>query len=182
MCRYRFSDTTLELLRGDITESDTDAISNAANAMLMGGGGVDGAIHRAAGPELAEALREVKRTLPGGLLETGKAVITPGFNLKARWVIHCVGPIYRREGERAAKLLASCYARAVRLCSEHELKSVAFPSISTGVYGFPVDEAAPVAIETLRETLPQGPELCQMVFADDTTFGAYRAAADRLLG
>lgn len=169
---------TLELVQGDITVADTAAIANAANSMLMGGGGVDGAIHRAAGPELLDALREVKRSLPGGLLDTGRAVLTPGFGLRARVILHCVGPIYEREGERAPELLASCYREALALCREHAIESVSFPSISTGVYGYPVTEAAPVALGAVAAALAEaGPKLCRFVLFDAETLEAYLQAA-----
>lgn len=180
---YSLGEASLELVQGDITQSDTAAIANAANSMLMGGGGVDGAIHRAAGPELALALLELKRDLPGGVLETGGAVITPGFSLRAAWVIHCVGPIYDREGERAPKLLARCYARALELCRRRDIESIAFPSISTGVYGYPVELAAPVALEAVRRGLSEGtpPKRVRFVLFDAPTLEAYRNAAERLL-
>ncbi|MCC6901260.1 MAG: macro domain-containing protein [Polyangiaceae bacterium] len=182
MHRYALGEASLELCCGDITEVDTVAIANAANAMLMGGGGVDGAIHRAAGPELAKALIELKRDLPGGVLETGGAVITPGFLLPAKWVIHCVGPIFEREGDSSAKLLARCYAKALELCRRRELESIAFPSISTGVYGYPVNLAAPVALEAVRRGLGDGafPRRIRFVLFDDATLEAYRTAADAL--
>jgi O-acetyl-ADP-ribose deacetylase (regulator of RNase III) len=184
MRSYSLGAANVELRQGDITLSDTVAVATAANSMLMGGGGVDGAIHRAAGPELMDALREVKRDLPGGVLETGGAVVTPGFGLGARWVIHCVGPIYEREGDRAPRLLARCYAKALELCRRRQLVSIAFPSISTGVYGYPVEEAAPVALEAVRRGLAEGsvPDLVRFVLFDTPTFEAYRTAADRLLG
>jgi O-acetyl-ADP-ribose deacetylase (regulator of RNase III) len=170
--------TVIELVQGDITKSETAAIANAANAMLMGGGGVDGAICRAAGPELLEALREVKRGLSGGVLPTGSAVMTPGFRLFARFVIHCVGPIYSREGAQAPKLLRSCYSQALALCREHDLESIAFPSISTGVYGYPIELAAPVALRAVADGLRLGPlpRLCRFVLFDEATLSAYRAA------
>ncbi len=175
---------TLELALMDITQAETDAIGNAANAMLAGGGGVDGAIHRAAGPELLDALRVIKRELPGGLLATGGAVITPGFRLKARHVIHCVGPIYGREGDEAPALLRSCYVEALRLCREHSLGSITFPSISTGVYGYPLDEAAPIAVQALTDGSrePKAPRLVRMALFGDDALDAYRRAAREILG
>jgi O-acetyl-ADP-ribose deacetylase (regulator of RNase III) len=169
----------VDLVQGDITRSDTTAIANAANSMLMGGGGVDGAIHRAAGPELLEALRAIKHKLEGGMLPTGQAVLTAGFRLRAKYVVHCVGPIYEREGERAPELLASCYEHALRLCAEHEVDSIAFPSISTGVYGYPLAEAAPIALRAVRAALRRAPcvKLARFVLFDERTLSAYRAAA-----
>lgn len=183
MTRFELPGGVLELLREDITQATTDAIGNAANAMLAGGGGVDGAIHRAAGPELLEALSVIKRGLPGGLLATGKAVITPGFRLPARYVIHCVGPIYDREGADAPELLASCYTEAVRLCREHQLASVTFPSISTGVFGYPLDEAAPIALGAIAEASrePGSPTLYRMALFGEETLDAYIEAARALL-
>jgi O-acetyl-ADP-ribose deacetylase (regulator of RNase III) len=133
----------LELVEGDITKQDTEAIVNAANPSLLGGGGVDGAIHRAAGSGLLEECR----TLRG--CQTGDAKITKGYRLKAKHVIHTVGPVYHREGpERAAELLASAYRRSLEVASENNVRSVSFPSISTGAYGYPMEEAAPIALQT----------------------------------
>ena len=181
MPRYMLGDRSIELQRGDITQAETDAIANAASAMLMGGGGVDGAIHQAAGPELMEALREIKRTLPGGLLATGQAVATPGFALRAKWVIHCVGPMYSRERDNAAVLLASCYESAVQLCRQKGIRSITFPSISTGVYGYPIAEAAPVALRAVRRAMQSGPSECHFMLFDDQTLDTYCAAADKVL-
>ncbi len=174
----------IELRLGDITRQDTAAIANAANGGLLGGGGVDGAIHRAAGPRLLQACREAKKTLPGGVLATGHAVLTPGFDLRAAWVIHCVGPVYAREGARAPELLASCYREALRICRENAIDSVSFPSISTGVYGYPVQEAAPVALAAVRSAMMahDTPRLVRFVLFDNGTFEAYRAAAQRVFG
>ena len=182
MHRFKQGETVVELVQADIVQSDTVAIANAANSMLMGGGGVDGAIHRAAGPELMEALHELKRDLPGGVLETGGAVLTAGFALQAKYVIHCVGPIYDREGERAKKLLARCYGTALRLCRQHAIDSITFPSISTGVYGYPLAEAAPVALEAVRRGLAEGPppRLVRFSLFDQKTVDAYRTAAEKL--
>ncbi len=179
MSRFDVPGGVLELVAEDITQATTDAIGNAANAMLAGGGGVDGAIHRAAGPELSEALSVITRGLPGGLLATGKAVITPGFRLPARYVIHCVGPIYDREGADAPALLASCYTEAVRLCREQKLASVTFPSISTGVFGYPLDEAAPVALEAIAIASREAgsPSLYRMALFGEDALEAYLEAA-----
>jgi O-acetyl-ADP-ribose deacetylase len=182
--QYRIGKGTLLLVQGDITREDTDAIANAANGALLGGGGVDGAIHRAAGPELLEACREVKKTLPDGRLATGQAVLTPGFKLKARHVIHCVGPVYAQAGREAPRLLESCYSQALRLCRENNLRSVAFPSISTGIYGYPVDRAAPVALTAVKRALEgsDAPLVVKFVLFDEDTFRAYADAAERLFG
>ena len=182
--RYRVGNATLVLDRGDITNEHVDAIVNAANSWLLGGGGVDGAIHDAAGPSLLEACREVKKTLPRGELFTGGAVITPGYSLRARHVIHCVGPVYASDRREAPALLASCYAEAMRLCREHGLRSVAFPSISTGAFGYPLKEAAPIALRTIRAQLERpdnGLVLVKLVLFDDTTLSAYANAAATVL-
>ncbi|MGD0627535.1 MAG: O-acetyl-ADP-ribose deacetylase [Thermodesulfobacteriota bacterium] len=163
---------TLELLQGDITDQDTEAIVNAANRSLLGGGGVDGAIHRAAGPQLLAECR----TLGG--CQTGDAKITKGYRLKAKHVIHTVGPIYHSEGKKAPELLASCYRRSLELASENELKSVAFPSISTGAYGYPLEEAAPIALRTVMEYLKSHPEiqLVRFVLFGKEAYQAYQKA------
>ena len=144
---------TAELLEGDITDQDTDAIVNAANRSLLGGGGVDGAIHRAAGPQLLAECR----TLGG--CETGDAKITKGYNLKARHVIHTVGPVYYSAGKKAPDLLASCYRRSLEVASQNKLKSASFPSISTGAYGYPIEEAAPIALKTVTDYLKGHPDI-----------------------
>ncbi len=140
-------------LTGDITREDVDAIVNAANSSLLGGGGVDGAIHRAGGPRILEECREIRRTLLPDGLPTGEAVITGGGLLPARFVIHTVGPIYGRHGGREAELLASCYRNSLRLAQERGLTSIAFPSISTGVFGYPLAEAAVVASGAVADFL-----------------------------
>jgi O-acetyl-ADP-ribose deacetylase (regulator of RNase III) len=167
---------TLELVQGDITQQETDAIVNAANPSLLGGGGVDGAIHRSAGPELLEECR----TLGG--CETGDAKITKGYNLKAKHIIHTVGPVYRRDGERAPELLASAYRRSLEVASWNGLQSVAFPSISTGAYGYPLDEAAPIALGMVRDYLMDHPEiaLVRFVLFDGKTLAAYEEALKKL--
>src|SRR6476469_1861651 len=132
-------------VQGDITKQDVDAIVNAANTTLLGGGGVDGANHRAAGHDLLEACREI------GGCPTGDARITPGFRLRARHVIHTVGPVWGGGGRGEPALLRSCYEKSLALAGAHGLRSIAFPSISTGVYRFPIDRAARIAIETVKE-------------------------------
>lgn len=156
----------LEAVKGDITAETVDAIVNAANESLLGGGGVDGAIHRAAGPELLEACR------PLGGCPTGDAKATPGFRLAARWVIHTVGPVWRGGGAGEAELLASCYRRSLEVADELGARSVAFPAISTGVYGFPAEEAATIAVDTIRSTATSV-ELVRLVAFDDRTLTLY---------
>jgi O-acetyl-ADP-ribose deacetylase (regulator of RNase III) len=146
--RVEVGGAILELVEGDITNQDTEAIVNAANPSLLGGGGVDGAIHRAGGPEILAECRKL------GGCDTGDAKITTGGRLRARHVIHTVGPVYWREGaERAAELLASAYQRSLEVAAENGVRSVAFPSISTGAYGYPMDEAAPIALQTVMDYL-----------------------------
>jgi O-acetyl-ADP-ribose deacetylase (regulator of RNase III) len=167
--------TKLELVLGDITHQDTDAIVNAANNSLLGGGGVDGAIHAAAGPGLLEECR----TLGG--CATGEAKITKGYLLKARHVIHTVGPVYHG-WPRDAVLLARCYEQSLGLAGAHGLRSISFPSISTGVYGYPIAEAAPIALEAVIRFLRTHPgiELVRFVLFDRRTFEAYANALEQL--
>ena len=138
---------------GDVTNQNVDAIVNAANSSLLGGGGVDGAIHRIGGPEILDECREIRRSqFPGGL-PTGEAVITTGGRLPARYVIHTVGPVYGQHEGREAELLASCYTRSLRLAAGKELSSIAFPAISTGAFGYPLHEAAAVASRAIEDFL-----------------------------
>lgn len=141
------------MIVGDITRQDDDAIVNAANSSLMGGGGVDGAIHHAGGVAILEACREIRRTQYPAGLPTGEAVITKAGNLPARYVIHTVGPVYGEHNGREAQLLAACYKNSLRLAASHSLKSIAFPAISTGVFGYPLSEAAAVSSQAVMEYL-----------------------------
>lgn len=143
----------MRVVVGDITAQNVDAVVNAANASLYGGGGVDGAIHEAGGPSILEECREIRRTRYPEGLPTGEAVITTGGLLAARYVIHTVGPVYGRAGGREAELLAACYRNSLRLAAEHGLETVAFPAISTGVYGYPAGEAAAVSSAAVAEFL-----------------------------
>ena len=141
----------IRVVQGDLTALDVDAVVNAANERMLGGGGVDGAIHRAAGPELLAACRAVPEVRPGVRCPTGEARITPGFRLPARFVIHTVGPVWRGGGAGEDEALASAYRSSLVLADEHGLDTVAFPAISTGVYGFPADRAARVAVDAVRQ-------------------------------
>jgi O-acetyl-ADP-ribose deacetylase (regulator of RNase III) len=179
--RWQIEGAALELVEGDITRQDTEAIVNAANNSLLGGGGVDGAIHRAGGPEILEQTRKL------GGCATGDAKITTGGRLKARYVIHTVGPIYHREGqERAADLLASAYRRSLEVAAENGVGSVAFPSISTGAYGYPLEGAAPVAlcavVDYLTKEEGHGIELVRFVLYGRQAYEAYHRALQRIRG
>ncbi len=164
------------LLEGDITQQDADAIVNAANPSLLGGGGVDGAIHHAGGPAILAACRELRRTAYPDGLPAGRAVATSAGNLPARWVIHTVGPVYAVADDPAA-LLTSCHTESLRVADELGARTVAFPAISTGVYGYPLDEAAPVAIAAIGSSDTSVAEVRFVLFARD----AYEAF-ERALG
>ena len=147
---------------GDLTREAVDAIVNAANASLLGGGGVDGAIHRAGGPEILEACRKLRSTRYPDGLPTGEAAITTAGRLPAKHVIHTVGPIYGRHGGEEARLLASCYESSIALAAEHGLSTLAFPAISTGVYGYPKEEAARVARKAIEGALMRHPSITEV--------------------
>ena len=145
----------IRIVRGDITTLEVDAIVNAANQMMLGGGGVDGAIHRAAGPELYEACLAVPEVRPGVRCPTGEARITPGFRLPAKFVLHTVGPVYRDGLHGEPDKLAACYRNSLALASENGCHSIAFPCISTGVYGYPIEDAARIAVREVESYLTQ---------------------------
>jgi len=164
----------------DITKETTEAIVNAANSSLLGGGGVDGAIHRAGGPSI---LAECKRIVTSiGSLSAGKAVLTTGGRLPAKYVIHTVGPVYRGGKQREAETLASCYRASIRIADDHGIRSLAFPSISTGAFGYPVHEAAEVAVRTVLKDLPPCADVehVRFVLFDIATCNAYMAAAENI--
>jgi len=164
----------------DLTEETTDAIVNAANSYLLGGGGVDGAIHDAGGPAILAECRKIVSKI--GTLAAGKAVITTGGLLSAKYVIHTVGPVYRGGGRGVAEALASCHRESVRLADDHHLASLAFPAISTGAYGYPVTEAAPIAISATLEELASAIHVTKVRFVlfDVATLRAYTRAAEKL--
>jgi O-acetyl-ADP-ribose deacetylase (regulator of RNase III) len=170
----------IEILHGDITDQAVDAIVNAANSSLLGGGGVDGAIHRRGGPAILEACRELRATtLPDGL-PTGQAVATTAGDLAARWVIHTVGPVWSTSEDRTP-LLQNAYRSSLRVARELGAATVAFPAISAGVYGWPMEDAARVAVSTVRAVLSSGVgsvELVRFVLFNDEALAAFRAAAD----
>jgi O-acetyl-ADP-ribose deacetylase (regulator of RNase III) len=178
---YKINKAGISIIQGDITRQTTEAIVNAANSSLMGGGGVDGAIHRAGGPAiLEECLKIVARQ---GRLPTGQAVITTAGQMKARHVIHTVGPIWRGGGQGEAGLLASAYRESLKLASDKKLASVSFPSISTGAYGYPVDEAARIALKTVAAFLEKETSIEEVVFVlfDSRTFDTYALALRSLI-
>jgi O-acetyl-ADP-ribose deacetylase len=167
--------THLEAIQGDITRLAVDAIVNAANQTLLGGGGVDGAIHRAAGLELLAACSKLKGC------PTGDVKATPGFRLAAKWVFHAVGPVWRGGEQGEDDLLANCYRRCLELAREHHVRSIAFPAISTGIYGFPSERAARIAIHTVREYAPVSEiESFKFVCFDSNTYSIYQRLLQRL--
>ncbi|MFE0948471.1 O-acetyl-ADP-ribose deacetylase [Streptomyces mutabilis] len=167
--------TTITLVQGDITRESVDAIVNAANSSLLGGGGVDGAIHRRGGPEILAECRRLRASHYGKGLPTGKAVATTAGNLDARWVIHTVGPVHSPTEDRS-DLLASCYRESLRVADELGARTVAFPAVSTGVYHWPMDDAARIAVETVRGTATSVTEV-RFVLFDDRAYRAFAAQA-----
>ena len=176
MIKVTISQSILELAQGDITKEETEAIGNAANAALAGGGGVDGAIHRAGGPSIMTELKARYRGCP-----TGSAVITAGGNLKAKYVVHAVGPRYSATA-KDAELLASAYQKSLELCSQNKISSITFPSISTGIYGYPVEDASLIALKTVKDYLKDHSEikLVRFVLFDSATYLAYEKALKEL--
>lgn len=174
--KVRVGEAEIELVRGDITQQDTDAIVNAANPTLLGGGGVDGAIHRAGGPAILEECKKI------GGCRTGEARMTTGGNLKALHVIHTVGPVYQDGEHGEANALASAYRNSLVLARKHNLTSVAFPSISTGAYRFPLDAAAEIAIRTVRDFLKSFPglKLVRFVLFGKDAFGVFSKVLERI--
>lgn len=173
----------LQLLQGDITQIAVDAIVNAANSQLIGGGGVDGAIHRAGGPRIMQELDEIRANI--GRCATGGAVATSAGNLPAKYVFHAVGPVYRGGRHGEAELLASCYSTALDMAAERDVKTISFPSISTGIYGYPLDDAAAIAVETIAKWLRDhtGPvHTVKLVQFSEGDHRVYRRHAEKLRG
>lgn len=168
---------TITLVRGDITEQDVDAVVNAANSSLLGGGGVDGAIHRRGGPEILEECRRLRASHYGKGLPTGRAVATTAGRLPAQWVIHTVGPVHSRSEDRSEQL-ASCYRESLRVADELGARTVAFPAISTGIYGWPMDDGARIATETVRNTGTTSVEEVRFVLFDEPAYDAFAAHTD----
>jgi O-acetyl-ADP-ribose deacetylase (regulator of RNase III) len=180
--KFKVGNAIVRLVRGDITEMETEAIVNAANSSLMGGGGVDGAIHRRGGPKILEECKRIRATeWPQGL-PTGKAVITSGGNLKARHVIHTVGPVWHGGNRGEPELLAQAYQNSLRLAVAKGLKTVAFPSISTGAYGYPIEDACRVALEAVKEFLEKEDSLDEVIFVlfSESAFEVYADKAEEV--
>ena len=181
--KRQIRETTLELIQGDITKSEVDAIVNAANSELIGGGGVDGAIRRAGGDEIERACAEIRRREGG--CPTGQAVITPGGDLHAKYVIHTVGPVWKGGNSGEAELLASCYQESLRLAVDNDIQSIAFPSISTGIYGYRTEKAAVVALTAVKGFMFQDntvPAAIQFVLFDEATRTCYLDALRTVFG
>jgi O-acetyl-ADP-ribose deacetylase (regulator of RNase III) len=177
MSSFAVQSCRIELVRGDITTQDTDAIVNAANTTLLGGGGVDGAIHRAGGPQILAACKKLRGC------ETGDAKITTGGLLRAKYVIHTVGPVFRDGRRGEPRLLASAYRKSLEVASQHGVSSVAFPSISTGAYRFPIEEAARIALSAVRKYLIERSDVClvRFVLFSDVDLEVYERVAPEIL-
>lgn len=175
---YRRPSVAIEVIEADITTLELDAVVNAANETLMGGGGVDGAIHRAAGPELLAACRAIPEVRSGVRCPTGEARITPGFRLPSRFVVHTVGPVWHGGGDREPEQLASCYRTSLDLAARSAIESIAFPAISCGVYGYPIPQAVAIAVREVRAWIERGAEPQRVVFScfGETLARAYRQA------
>ncbi|MGB9854492.1 MAG: O-acetyl-ADP-ribose deacetylase [Candidatus Bathyarchaeales archaeon] len=178
-CEFQVGNAKLSLVQGDITEMETDAIVNAANPSLMGGGGVDGAIHRKGGPKILQECKRIRaKEWPNGL-PTGKAVITTGGNLKAKYVIHTVGPVWHGGKSGEAELLAEAYRSSLKLAASNGLKTIAFPSISTGAYGYPIEKACRIVLSTVKDFLEKEDKLEEVILVLFTRhdFEVYKEAA-----
>lgn len=180
---FKIGKSKVRLVQGDITEMETDAIVNAANSSLMGGGGVDGAIHRKGGPKILEECKRIRATEWINGLPTGKAVITTGGNLKAKYVIHTVGPVWHGGKSGEAELLAEAYRNSLELAVSKGLKTIAFPSISTGAYGYPIEKACRIALSTVKDFLEKKDELDEVVLVlfSKHDFEIYKEAAKEIL-
>lgn len=179
---FKQGKTVVQLVKGDITTIDADAIVNAANVSLLGGGGVDGEIHRKGGQAIIEECRKIRQTIWPAGLPTGKAVITSGGKLKAKYVVHTVGPVWHGGERREAELLREAYMNSLQLAVSKGLRTIAFPSISTGAYGYPVEKASKVALETVKEFIEKEQILDRVVFVlfSDETLKIYRQTAEKL--
>ena len=180
---FHVGNTTVQLVKGDITDVEVDAIVNAANSMLMGGGGVDGAIHRKGGPKILQECKRIRETeWPDGL-PTGKAVITSGGNLKAKYVVHTVGPVWLGGFHVEAELLKQAYRNSLKLAVAKGIKSIAFPSISTGAYGYPIEEASRIAVKSVKEFLENNERIENVIFVlfSERDLEIYLAAAKSIL-
>ncbi len=177
---FKVGSATVRFVKGDITEMTTDAIANAANSLLMGGGGVDGAIHRKGGPEILEECKRIRATQWPEGLPTGKAVITSGGNLKAKYVVHVVGPVWRGGNKGEAELLKEAYTNALKTATSNGLKTIAFPSISTGAYGYPIEKASRIAISGVRTFLENHDKLNEVIFVlfSESDLATYLEAAE----
>jgi len=180
---FRVGEAKVFLVKGDITDVNTDAVVNAANSSLMGGGGVDGAIHRKGGPRILEECKRLRTSQWPRGLPTGKAAITSGGNLKAKYVIHTVGPIWQEGNQKKSELLAEAYRNSLKLAVSKKLKTIAFPSISTGAYGYPIEKASRIALTTVKEFLEKEDAIDKVMFVLFTIkdLEIYKKAAQEIL-